>query len=149
MSTWSCPLDSPTSGIPGPGQQCTQGPSPTGPGPGTASLISRQSSSDHSPSTPVAILPEEHVVGVCGWQVEMVVNEAHWQHPDPGTYPRNRLFVPDPVHSQVLQLGHASQFACHSGINRTIIVLLHFFWWPTMEKWTNPDARCCVPSYTT
>lgn len=81
-----------------------------------------------------AILPEEHVVGVLHWQVERVVKEEHCQHPDPGTYPRNHLFVPDPVRSQVLQWGHSSQFICHSGINQIITFLRHFFWWPTLEK---------------
>lgn len=52
---------------------------------------------------PSCILPEVQVVGVLNWEVEKAVNEAQQQHPDSGTGPRDRLFVPDPVHSQVLQ----------------------------------------------
>lgn len=38
--------------------------------------LSCQFSPDHGPSTPFAILPEECVVGMLNWQVEMVVQEA-------------------------------------------------------------------------
>lgn len=93
-------------------------PSPTDPGPGTASLMPSPDSPRRTmgPSTPVAILPEEHVVEVLNWQVERVVKEAHRQHPDAGTCLRDRMFIPNPLRSQVLQWRHSSQFARHADI---------------------------------
>lgn len=57
--------------------------------------------------------------------------------------PPNRQFVPNSVRSQVLQWGHASRFACHPGVNRTLGLLRRHFWWPTMEADTRDYVLAC------
>lgn len=85
---------------------------------------------------------EEWTVDVLNWNVEKVVKETQWQHPYPGTGPRGRLFVRDPVLSQVLQWGHFCQFACFPGTDRAIS-LLRFYWWPTLDRDTWEFMAAC------
>lgn len=90
--------------------------------------LSRQFASKETPSGSDTILPASLVVGALTWEVESAVREAQQEEPDPGTGPANRLFVPESVRSQVLQWGHASRFACHPGISRTLSLLRQHFW---------------------
>lgn len=55
-----------------------------------SAALSLQFSSDHGPSTPVAILPEEWVVGLLNWEVEMEVR-GPVAPSRPRNGPRNRL----------------------------------------------------------
>lgn len=108
--------------------------------------LSRQFPSDHSPSTPVTILPEECVIGRLQWQVEELVKEAQRHHPDPGTGPSNRLFVPDPVRSQVPQLGHSSRSSCHPVADQSFSFLLCLFWWTRLKKEAREFEGACEVS---
>lgn len=65
-------------------------------------------------------------------------------HPDPGNGPTNHLFVPDPVHPQVLQWGHTSKIACHLGYNRTLEIIQWRFWWLTMDKDIREFVKACM-----
>ena len=62
--------------------------------------LSRQFSSEESPSVSDTILPAALVVGTLTWEVESAVREAQLEEPDPGTGPANRMFVPVSVHSR-------------------------------------------------
>lgn len=78
----------------------------------------------HSPADapdPDTILPPSGVLVAISWEIKSVIREAQRTHPDPGN--PNRLFVTDPVRSQVLQWVHSSRFACHPGYWRTLSLL--------------------------
>ena len=90
------------------------------------------------------ILPPARVVGVVTWGVESAVRMAQRAQPDPGGGPRNCLFIPTTVRSQVLQWGHASRLSCHPGATRTAEFIRQRFWWPTLEA----DARSLWPPAT-
>lgn len=100
--------------------------------PGTRNIkpdaLSRQFSPDELPEKPETILPRSCVVASLTWEVEAQVHQAQAQHPAPEDVPPNRLFVPDPVRSQVLQWGHSSRIACHPGSNRTLELIKRRFW---------------------
>ena len=89
------------------------------------------------------ILPPARVVGVVTWGVESVVRMAQRAQPDPGVGPRNRLFVPCTVHSQVLQWGHSSQLSCHPGATCMAEFIHQNFWWPTLEADAQEFVAAC------
>ena len=82
-------------------------------------------------------------MGVLSWEVEAVVRDARVQHPDPGNGPPNRLYVPEPVRSRVLQWGHSSNLTCHPGMKRTLYFLKQRFWWPTMRRDIDSFVAAC------
>ena len=106
--------------------------------------LSRQFAVDQDPIVPDTIIPATRVVGAVTWEIENSVRNAQRDQPDPGNGPDNRLFVPDSVRSQVLLWAHASRFACHPGVNRTLSLLRRHFWWPSMEA----DSRAFVLACT-
>ena len=106
--------------------------------------LSRQFSSEESPSVSDTILPAALVVATLTWEVESAVREAQLEEPDPGTGPANRMFVPVSVRSQVLQWGHVSRFACHPGMSRTLSLLRRHFWWATMDRDVKEYVLACT-----
>lgn len=121
--------------------------------------LSRQSTLDIPEPQPSPILPASCVVndppvssevpsyllGSVHWEIERLVQEAQRTQPDPGNGPRNCLFVPDAVRTQVLQWGHSSKLTCHPGFHRTHAFLREKFWWPSMGK----DVRAFVAACST
>ena len=65
-------------------------------------------------------------------------------HPDPGTGPPTRLFVPEEVRSQVLQWGHSSKLSCHPGVQPTLLFLWSHFWWPGQARDVSEFVVACV-----
>lgn len=84
------------------------------------------------------------MVAALAWGIEKTMKEAQQQEPDPGSGPVNHLFIPQSVHSQVLQWAYTS-FACHPGTNKTISLLKRHFWLLTLDS----DTREYVASCTT
>ncbi len=106
--------------------------------------LSRQLVSEEVPPTEDTIILSTFVVAAISWEIESAVREAQRSQPDPGNRPQNRLYVPDSVHSQVLQWVHSSKFSCYPGMSRTLSLLKRHFWWPSMEAYTlplSPPAR--------
>nr|XP_008302615.1 PREDICTED: uncharacterized protein LOC103374318 [Stegastes partitus] len=79
------------------------------------------------------IIPESRFVGAATWEIESVVREVQKESPDPRGGPPDRLFVPPSARSQVLQWGHSSKLTCHPEVNRTLLFLRQWFWWPDMS----------------
>lgn len=92
----------------------------------------------HKPSQekgePETILPASRFIRSAVWDIERVVLSAQQQDPDPGSGPKDSLFVPASVKAQVLQWGHSSKLTCHPGVNRTLRFLQQRFWWPGMGQ---------------
>ena len=105
--------------------------------------LSRMFSPSPESHDPEPILPPGFVVGVLSWEIEAEVRGALRSHPDPGNGPPNRLFVPAPVRSRVLQWGHASNLTCHPGMDRTFLFLKQRFWWPSMRKDVDSFVAAC------
>lgn len=61
--------------------------------------------------TPSSLQPLWCVVGAITWEIVFAIWRAQLTQPVPGNGPPGSLFVPDSVHSQVLQSAHCSQFA--------------------------------------
>lgn len=80
------------------------------------------------------ILPSSCVLRAVSWEIETAIWEARRTDPDPGGGPSDRLYVPAAVHSQVLQWGHSSRFACHPELLCTLQLLWRQFWWHRMER---------------
>lgn len=105
--------------------------------------LSRQFSPAQDPSPLETILPPRCLVGVALMKVEALVLEAQAQEPGPGNEPPNRLFVPLPVRSQVLDWGHSSRIACHPGAARTLALIKQRFWWPSMREDVRTFVAAC------
>lgn len=106
--------------------------------------LSHQYTSEVNSSHLDTILLADCVVAVLTWGIEKTVREAQQQESDPGNGPVNRSFVPQSVHSQVLQWAHTSYFACHLGANRTISLFKRHFWWPALESDTWEYVAACI-----
>ena len=65
---------------------------------------------------------------------------------DPEGCPPNRLFVPQPAKSPVLQQGHASKIASHPCFHHTLALVQQQFWWPTMSADTREYGSACTRS---
>ncbi|KAI3354712.1 hypothetical protein L3Q82_019200 [Scortum barcoo] len=89
------------------------------------------------------IYPASLVIVALTW-VETTVRQAQRQQPDPGLGPLRCLIVPDAAHSQVLQWSHSSKLARHPGINQTLTLIRHHFWWPSMDRDTREFVRACT-----
>ncbi|KAK5919575.1 hypothetical protein CgunFtcFv8_023452 [Champsocephalus gunnari] len=88
------------------------------------------------------ILPTPQLVAALIWEVEEKVNAAQQDQPGPSACPPNRLFVPQTLRSDVIQLAHYSRLTCHPGIQRTWEVVQQRFWWATLkERETSPVSR--------
>lgn len=53
--------------------------------------------------------------------------------------PKDKLYVPDHLHAQVLQWCHSSWLTCHPRTARTRVVVRQRFWWPTSRH----QRVCC------
>ena len=52
----------------------------------------------------------------------------------------DRVYVPEPLRYEVLQLCHDSCLAGHFGIEKTLNLVLRSYWWPSFRK----DVKCYV-----
>lgn len=84
-------------------------------------------------SAPSTIISPALVVGAVSWGVEQWVREAQSKEDTPPSCPDGRLFVPEPVRSEVLQWGHNSKLFCHPGVRRTREAVSQRFWWPSLR----------------
>lgn len=89
------------------------------PGPNNvkADALSRMHDSSSERQDPETVLPSSCFIGATMWGIERAVLEAQREQLDPRSGPNDELFVPDSVHSQVLQWGKSSKLACHSGVH--------------------------------
>lgn len=94
--------------------------------------LSQQFSPDLTDPDSGPILYPSCIVGAATWQVEERVHEVQCSIPSLMETPPNRLFVPEPVRSEVLLWGHSSRLACHPGLARILHLLRQRFWWPPM-----------------
>ncbi|KAI3370922.1 hypothetical protein L3Q82_007418 [Scortum barcoo] len=83
------------------------------------------------------------VIVALTWDIKAAVRQTHRQQPDTRDSPPGCLFVPNSACSQVLQWTQASKFSFHPGLNRTLTLLCHHFWWPSMDQ----DTREFVLAY--
>lgn len=95
---------------------------------------SRNGKPNAFPADPDPIVPSSWIIGAVTWEIETTVLEVQCSQPDNGTGPPNRLFMPEEVHSQVLQWGHSSRFTCHPGAQLVLQFLWQHFWWPSQSR---------------
>ncbi len=94
--------------------------------------LSQQFSAERDNRPPESILPTSRVIASISWEIESQIKQAQLQQPDPGNGPPGHLFVPDSVHSQVLQWFHTSKLACHPGqnfdpnISQALLLVAHY-----------------------
>ena len=75
------------------------------------------------------------------WGFENLVREAQRSHPGPEGGPANRLFVPYPVRSRLLELVHSSRLTCHPGSCHTLAFLRQWF---LKSLPSAPHAQCVL-----
>lgn len=63
--------------------------------------------------------------------------------PGPSACPANRLFVPAPLRSEVLQWSHSSKLTGHPGAHRTREFLQQQFWWSILEEEVHQFVKSC------
>ncbi|KAI3373891.1 hypothetical protein L3Q82_022460, partial [Scortum barcoo] len=97
-------------------------------------VLSRLYEPEPATKEPETILPPDRVVGAVIWHIEKEVQRASQGVPAPEGCPRNQLFVPKALHSQVIHWAHTSLFTCHPGAKRTVFVIQLCFWWPSLAK---------------
>ncbi|KAK5877443.1 hypothetical protein CesoFtcFv8_024946 [Champsocephalus esox] len=106
--------------------------------------LSRQFQPESSPSHSENIITSTCVIGLVTWEVEDKVKRSHVEHPAPSACPVNRLFVPATLRTQVLQWGHNSRLACHSGVRPSLALIRQRFWWSSMEKDAKEFIAACL-----
>ena len=89
------------------------------------------------------ILPSSNLIASLTWEVEERIKAALVDQPGPSACPPNRLFVPTPLRSDVLQWAHSSPLTCHPGIQRTKEVVQQRFWWVTLAEDTREFVNAC------
>ena len=89
------------------------------------------------------ILPSARLVAAVIWGVEEKIKAALENQPGPSACPTNRLFVPAPLRSEVLQWAHSTHLTCHPGIQRTKEVLQQRFWWASLDQDTREFVNAC------
>ncbi len=80
------------------------------------------------------ILPSSCLVASVMWEIEESIKAATESQPRSIAGPLDRLFVPVPLRSDVLQLAHSPKLICHSGIQKTKESLQRGFWWPQLKR---------------
>ncbi|KAI3358633.1 hypothetical protein L3Q82_015049 [Scortum barcoo] len=83
---------------------------------------------------PETILSPDRVIGLVSWPIEKEVQRAGRGKTTPEDCPRNRLFVPEALRSQVIHWAHTSLLTCHPGVRRSLFFIQQRFWWPAMKK---------------
>lgn len=68
--------------------------------------------------SPTSILPSSCVVGAVTWGIKERVRKANVKTRAPANCPPNRLFVPVPLHSQVIHWAHTFLLSCHPECSR-------------------------------
>ncbi len=94
-------------------------------------------------SSPVPIVPLNRVVAAATWEVESRVREALEGITIPARCPEGLLFVPESVRTSILQWGHSSRLACHSGVSRTLALIKQRFWWPSVMRDAQEFVLAC------
>ena len=92
---------------------------------------------------PSTIVPSSCLIAAVTWEIEERVRAATEGQPGPSSCSPDCLFVPAPLHSDVLQWGHASRLTCHPGIQRTRDFLQQCFWWSSLEEDVRGFVNAC------
>ncbi|XP_054651361.1 uncharacterized protein LOC129191789 isoform X3 [Dunckerocampus dactyliophorus] len=61
----------------------------------------------------------------------------------PDRCPRDRLYVPPNLRSEVLQWAYSAKVSCHPGVRRTLFLVSQWFWWPSMTTNTKEFVAAC------
>lgn len=69
------------------------------------------------------------MVGAVAWGVKIRVRRALAGVKVPEGCPAGLIFVPEMVHTAVLQWGHYSKLTCHPGVRRSLVAIRQRFWW--------------------
>ncbi len=105
--------------------------------------LSRQFEPPEVESCPEPLLPTSRVVAPIQWDVEMAVKRAQLQQSGQGNGPPGHLFVPNPLHSEVLQWAHASLPSGHPGTMKTCKLIQRKFWWPRLQRDVQEFVAAC------
>ncbi len=91
---------------------------------------------DHSerPSFSEPIVPQKMFISAVTWEIESKVRMASQGVTPPPGCPLGRLFVPKCLRSEVIRWGHCSKVASHPGVNLTMFLVKHRFWWLGMAR---------------
>ncbi|KAI3365127.1 hypothetical protein L3Q82_010108, partial [Scortum barcoo] len=97
-------------------------------------VLSRLYEPEPTAEEPETILSPDRVIGLVSWPIEKEVQRAGRGKTTPEDCPRNRLFVPEALRSQVIHWAHTSLLTCHPGVRRSLFFIQQRFWWPAMKK---------------
>ena len=89
------------------------------------------------------ILPTRTMVAATQLDIVEVVEKSLQGKTIPSDTPPNRTFVPQETRTAVLEWAHASPFACHPGVRRTLALIFRRFWWRTVRKDTEQFIAAC------
>ncbi|XP_056408241.1 uncharacterized protein LOC130308661 [Hyla sarda] len=95
-----------------------------------ADALSRSSDVLGDEITPQHIIPPERLIAVAPVELRSLPPGKSYVHP------RQRL--------RVLKKGHASLFAGHPGVQKTLLLISQRYWWPTMEKDVSDYVQACM-----
>uniref|UniRef100_A0A3B5QIQ0 Gypsy retrotransposon integrase-like protein 1 n=1 Tax=Xiphophorus maculatus TaxID=8083 RepID=A0A3B5QIQ0_XIPMA len=76
--------------------------------------------------------------------MEDILRQAHQTEPPPEACPPGKLYVPSAVRARFLQWIHASKFAAHPGVSRTIGLVNRRFWWGSIHKDVKEYVSACA-----
>ncbi|XP_041854618.1 uncharacterized protein LOC121648502 [Melanotaenia boesemani] len=111
--------------------------------PDALSRIHDSQEDDHIEDQPEYILPPSVRLFVTRTEIEQLVMASHQQHPVPAQCPRDRLFVPGQLVSDVLSFCHNSRLYCHPGVSKTLSVVRDRFWWGKLARDVKDYVLAC------
>lgn len=94
------------------------------------------------------ILPPSCTTGSSTWAMEYLIKKVLQQEPDPSIFPPNHLFIASSVHSKFIDWFPTEKLFCHPGISRTIALITHNFWLPSLHKEYIHTFHVCAQNKT-
>ncbi len=108
-----------------------------------ADALSRQYDCAQRNRSPELIIPKKRILAPIRRSIEDCVREALHGAYIPDEVPTGCLFVPKETRLEVLQWGHTSPLAGHSGMERTLDFVQRRFWWPEMLRDVRSFVQAC------
>ena len=95
-----------------------------------ADALSRSSDVVGNELTPQYIIPPERLITVAPVDLRLL--------------PPGKSYVPPRQRLQILKWGHASHFAGHPGVLKSLQLISQRYWWPSLEKDVSDFVQACM-----
>ncbi|KAL0173047.1 hypothetical protein M9458_033358, partial [Cirrhinus mrigala] len=90
------------------------------------------------------ILPSAMIVSPILWSIDKQITQANLSEPAPLGGPKGLLYIPSAYRLPHMESTHTSPGSGHPGSQRTLSLLCHRYWWPTMPQDISRYIKGCL-----